>query len=776
MAKLHPKFSLLSLTLFSLNHPRAVMAAILLMTLLFAFQFPSLTIDTDPENMLEPDQVDRVRYAQLKKDFGIHDLIVVGIVDRQGIFRPGSLEKIAGAISQILKIEGVIIEDVVSLTTTENITSSGGFLKIRPAMVETPRTADDIKRLRGEIAQNPFLHEKIVSADGTALALYIPIRDKDLSHRVAGEMGAILKGELLPGQEYHLAGLPVAEDTFGHEMFIQMAVVAPLAFIGILLLVYLLFRQPAFLLPVGMDAMLAVIWAMGLLVGMGNTIHIMSSMIPVFLMPIAILDDVHILSEFTDRCRVAGDRRRALLEGMEHLYKPMLFTSVTSAVGFASLALTDIPPVRVFGLFVAFGIMAAWLFSMTIVPAVISLMGQEKLKTRLFAEHGNQGSSFDRILQPLGRFTVLRAREIVLFGMVALVVGVLGVRQIQVNDNPVKWFRERHPLRVADGVMNRLFAGTYMAYLVVEGERSQALHSPEILTYLDQVQAHLEGDPLVGKTSSIVDIVKRINLVLHDGDNQYDRIPDSPEAVGQFLFLFQSSGDPNELDNFLDRDARRANIWVQMKGGDNRQMGDVEARLAGFLKAHPPPPGLTLRWSGLTYINKVWQDLMVVGMLKAVLGSFLVVFLLMVVEFRSLVLGILSMVPLSFAILLSYGLVGWIGKDYDMPIAVCSSLSLGMAIDFAIHFLQRFRERYGKCRNLDEANDYMFREPGRAIARNAVVVSLGFLPLTVSSLTPYVTVGTFFALLMSFSTLATLLILPVALRMVGPGVFFRGAQ
>jgi predicted RND superfamily exporter protein len=762
------------LTTFSLDRPKTVIGLAIILTVLFGLQFPRVTVDTDPENMLELDQPDRVLYNRVKKDFGIHDLIVVGIVDEKGIFRPESLERVARMTSEILKIKGVIIEDVLSLTTTDNVKSSGGVLDIHPVMREIPRTSEAVDQLRSDIAENPFLHEKIASADGTAIAMYIPIQKKDMSYRIAREIEAILERELLPGQTFHLAGLPVAEDTFGHQMFIQMAVLAPLAFMVIMILVFLLFRKIAFLLPVAMTAMFAVIWAMGLLIGTGNTVHIMSSMIPVFLMPIAILDDIHILSEFFDRYRVLGDKRRALLEGMRPLYRPMLFTSLTSAVGFASLALADIPPVRVFGLFVAFGIMAAWILSITMVPAVISLMSDEKLKKILPKEESDSTSIFDRVLKPIGRFAFSRARTVLILGLVLLAVGISGVMQIQINDNPVKWFKKGHPMRVADTVMNRLFGGTYMAYVMVEGKEPETIKRPEVVAYLDRIQTNLEANSVVGKTSSVADIVKRINLVLHDNDKAYYKVPDSRDAVGQFLFLFQSSGDPNDLDNFVDREARQANIWIQMKGGDNQQMTDVESDLETFIRANPLPDGITLHWSGLTYINKVWQDLMVFGMLKAILGSFLVVFLLMLIESRSLTLGILSMVPLSVSILLSYGLIGWVGKDYDMPIAVCSSLSLGLGIDFAIHFLQRFRTKYAESKDLEETNRYMFGEPGRAIARNAIVISLGFLPLVASSLTPYVTVGFFFALLMTFSTISTLFLLPAALRIVGPRILKGG--
>jgi len=369
------------LTRFALDRPKTVIAVTILLTVVFGLQFFRITIDTDPENMLEPDQPDRVFYDGVKKDFGVYDLIVVGIVDEQGVFRSESLERIAKATGEILEIQGVVIADVISLTTTNNVKSSGGLLDIRPVMREVPRTPEAIESLRRDIAENPFLHEKIASADGTAVAIYVPIQEKRMSYRIAGEIEAILARDLLPGQRHHLAGLPVAEDTFGHEMFVQMAVVAPVAFMAVMALVFLLFRRIAFLVPIGMDAMFSVIWAMGLLIGTGNPVHIMSSMIPVFLMPSAITDDMHILSAFFDRYRVlGGDKRRAMLEAMRPIYRPMLFAALVTAVGFASLALADIPPVRVFGLFVAFGCIVDWVFSMTVVPAVISLMSEKRLK------------------------------------------------------------------------------------------------------------------------------------------------------------------------------------------------------------------------------------------------------------------------------------------------------------------------------------------------------------------------------------------------------------
>lgn len=757
----------------SMDHPRMTIALTLIVSGFFGALFPLIQIDTDPENMLEPTQPDRVFYQTVKKAFGIHDMIVLGLEDPDGVFRPESLSKVAAITEEILTIPGVIYDDVESLATTDDVAFEEGFLSVHAVMETVPAGAQDAQALKEAVLSNPLFSEKLVSLDGRATAVYIPIAAKDQSYRIAQEIEKIAYRHLAEGQRHYVAGLPVAEDTFGYAMFEQMALTAPLTGLAIFLLMYLFFRRVALIIAPMAVAMLSVVWAMGLLIGMGYTVHIMSSMIPVFLMPIAVLDGVHILSEFFNRLRVFKNPGKTLEACMDELFTPMFYTSLTTAFGFASLLLAPIPPVRVFGAFIAFGILAAWLLSITLIPASIMLISRQRMEK--LAARAKRDGLVSTSLGKLEDWSARHARWIAIGAVAALAVGVIGLTRLQVNDNPVNWFKENHPIRVADRFMNKAFGGTYMAYLVAEGEEPDAMKRPEVLSYLDRLQRHLEAGPFVGKTTSLADIVKRVNFVLQGEQAGAFLIPDSEETIAQELFLLLSAGDPNDLDNFVDYDYQKANLWIQMNSGDNLSMERVEADAAAFVQGDPPPPGITLTWSGLTYINKVWQDLMVVGMLKAVLGGFVAVFLLMVLLFRSVWLGLISMVPLTFAIVLSYALVGFIGKDYDMPIAVCSALSLGLAIDFAIHFIQRFCRRYRETGDLAQAHRYIMGEPSRAIARNAVVITLGFLPLTLSTLGPYVTVGVFFAMLMAFSAVSTLTILPAIMNLVCVRILGRGA-
>jgi len=214
----------------------------------------------------------------------------------------------------------------------------------------------------------------------------------------------------------------------------------------------------------------SVMITMGLLVVTGHTVHIMSSMIPIFIMPIAVLDAVHILSEFFDRYQATRDRRRTIVEVMETLFWPMLYTSLTTAVGFGSLGLTPIPPVQTFGLFVAFGVLVAWALTVVFIPAYIMFLKPESLENFGTAQHEGEAlheGGMARTLGWMGRLTCRRAKPIVVGVLVLAAVAVYGISRIKINDNPIKWFTRQHPIRVADRVLNRHFVGTYMAYLAL---------------------------------------------------------------------------------------------------------------------------------------------------------------------------------------------------------------------------------------------------------------------------------------------------------------------
>lgn len=884
----------LLLSNFSLNHAKTLSAAVVITTITFAVlaalptiwpeKFPSLNsvqVDTDPENMLAKDEAVRVFHNDMKDLFDLNDMVVVGIVndeDKDGVFNPDSLERIYELTEYAKdlnwedeesgKTEGVIEVDLIAPSTVDNVESGGiGTVNFEWLMSSPPDTREAAVAIREKAERLPFLNGTLLSGDGKAIAVYLPLTSKDLSHTVSSRLQDKI-AEFEGDDQFYITGLPVAEDTFGHEMFIQMAISAPLAMLAIFILLLVFFRKISLIVSPLIVAMISVTMTMSLLVISGQTIHIMSSMIPIFIMPIAVLDSVHILSMFFDRYPQIKERRETMLTVMDALFMPMLYTSLTSAAGFASLALAPIPPVQVFGLFCAFGIIVAWLLTITFIPAFVTFLPESWLASFGAPEHEHgKGGLLTRILSFIGAKTYSSSFAVLTLTIAVVIVAVYGIFQIQINDNPTKWFEKGHPIRVADRVMNNHFGGTYMAYLALEAgeefqevdefkdifadrlqkkleeyengsaeysvfvklldqlesaaaetetvdelleklsvyadrkmdeteaddlyyawddaalfieereQESEVFKNPEVLAYINEIQERLaevkgpDGNHIVGKSNSLTDIVKTVYRALRGGDDNYFEIPENRQAVAQSLLQYQSGHNPDRLWHFVTPDYRNASVWFQLKSGDNIQMDRVANAFSEFKEQKTAPAGIEANWFGLTYINVIWQEKMVSGMLFAFLGSFLVVFLMMTTLFRSALWGLLCMIPLTVTIALIYGAIGIVGKDYDMPVAVLSALALGLAVDFAIHFLEHARVLRYEHGSWKTAAPLVFGDPARAIVRNIIVIAVGFLPLLAAPLVPYQTVGIFLAAILAVSGIATLFILPALIRILEPFLF-----
>ncbi|MEX2482418.1 MAG: MMPL family transporter [Gammaproteobacteria bacterium] len=879
------------ITRTAVTHPRTVIAALaaLVVAILAAAVLPTvwpqsfpglngLKVDTDPENMLPYDEPARVFHRQAQADFAIHDIVAVGIVNDthpDGVFNPASLERIYRLTEfartleypdpeQPGRTQRVVTVDVVAPSTVDDIRQAGaGAVSFSWLMPAPPQTLAEAHAVRDRALRLPFLVDALVSGDGKAITLALPVSSKKIAFHVREDLLAATAAWSGTGDEVHITGVPVAEETFSVEMFVQMGVASPLCMLLLFVLLWWFFKRLVLVVSPMIVAMACAMGTMGLMVVFGYPIHIMTSMIPIFVMPVSVLDAVHVLSEFFDRYPQHRDRRRTIEAVMRELFKPMLFTTLTTMVGFASLALAPIPPIQVFGLFVAAGVFLAWLWTVLFIPAYIMLVPEARLEG--YGHHAGDSEDvglMSRTLRGLGMWTQRRARAVVVAIGVAAVVAAWGISHIEVNDNPVKWFTASHPIRIAENVLNEHFGGTYLAYLhlapaadeqsvaeastrlvgALERERVLALgegvaavddvfdamldeagraskeHTnavamldaladwavsrtdaapaaayeaweraalvvdrarqyrevfkrPEVLRYIAGLQAHLVAGGYAGKTTSLADLVATVHRELMLGDDAAFRIPDTPAAVGQTLLTFENSHRPQDLWHFVSPDYRRSVVWLQLESGDNRDMQAAVDAVETYVARHPPPTELVTDWFGLTYINVVWQDRMVSGMLTALGGSYVVVLVMMALLLRSLWWGLLSMLPLTMTVALIYGIVGISGKDYDMPVAVLSSLSIGLAIDYAIHFLVRARAAVARTGSWAASVPELFGETARAITRNAIVLGVGFTPLLAAPLVPYKTVGVFIASILLIAGLVSLIVLPAVLRL-GTPLFF----
>jgi uncharacterized protein len=872
------------IALASIRHRRAIYgaAAIIPMVIIALAVIPTffnvpvlnpIRVDVDPENMLSPDEPVRQAHQRLLKQFGLGEIIAVGIVNEKhpnGVFNVTSLTR-AYELAEYAKTltwekdgkqVGVIEIDMFAPSTVDNIEQGAeGSVRFEYLMAQPPKTDQEALAIRSKMQKMPFFRGTLISEDNQALALYIPLTDKKLSREIYEkllEKIATFKGD----EQYYMGGLPVVQDVFAMEIWTQLGMAGPGSMFLIMGLMFMFFRRMRLVMMPIIIANIAVIVGQGMLVICGFDIHLMSSEIPIFVMTIAVLDSIHILSEFHDRYQEVRDTQKAIVDVMKGLFIPLFYVFITTVVGFAAEALTPLPPLRVFGLFVAFGVTVGWVLTVTLLPAYLSSIDPsvlDSLGSKATAEEIASRSIVGRLMRATGKFAFRFAKPIVVVALLVSVATGLGIPRLEMNDNPANWFAKSHPLAIADREMNKHFGGTYMAYLelkatnadytpdtfasqfgkllqargaelaagdpkatevfasvasmakevapqhksaaaalgaLVEGVRkkreaapdteawAQALDfvdaaqqqehvfkRPDVLRWLEDLQKVLDATDGVGKTTSVVDLIKLVHRELQLGKEEAYRIPDTREAVAQTMITFLGSHRPNDLWHYVTPDYQSVSIWVQVKTGDNQDMQKIVGAVDSYMAKTKAPVAVAHQWFGLTYINIVWQDKIVGGMARAFACSYIACLILVMLLFRSIRWGLLCMLPLSVTIVALYGGLGLMGLRYDAPTAVLSALSLGLAIDFAIHFLARSRDFQLHHPDWESVSKEVFGEPARALIRNIVVIAAGFLPLVIPPIIPYKVTGLLMATIMLLSGVSTLVILPATVRLLERPLF-----
>ena len=749
------------LTEWALERPRLAVLVCVALMMAFAAVFPWARVDTNPKNMLPPDSPVRVWNDSVNRRFGLHeDTIAIAIRPERGVLDVENLARLRTFVLAVLALPGVVKSDVTSLFTVDNVTAGADSLRIAPLLGSAPKRADEVAELRRQLFDGPLFVDRLISRDAATTAVYVPLEPNADAAKVAEAIHTEARKGFEP-REVFVTGDPVARDLFGAEMFKLMGIFAPIAGALMMGLMWWMFRSWWLAGVMMLSAMVSITVAMGAGIALGYPIHIMSSMAPVFLMAIA-TDSIHIFNEFFQRWRPGSNRTDVIRQTMAAVSRPVRYTALATALGFAVLLFMTVIPVKVFGGIVVLGTIVLRALSFYLVPACLELV---PLPARV--------PSTD----PVSRFTAWMATWAVAAATPTLVVATIvaaasvwGVSRSTVDNNMLRWFKADSPIRLADAAFTRDLGGAMPASLVVDSGRPDGVKDPKVLAAMEIIQKDLAAQQLVGTSLSVVDYVKRINVVLEGNDPKADAIPDAAGTVSQYLLAFSMGARPSDLNRVVDYDYRRANVLLQLQSGDARAMQRLEERVASVVHDRALPVKVSA--AGPAHFNLVWNHEVLKDMMAGFVIALVVVFAVLAADFRSLTWACVAYVPLLGTVLLIFGVLGWWGLPIDMPVAVLACLSLGMAVDFAIHFVTRYRQRVAEVapgRELSDAERadvlrWVIRWPGKGIVRNALMFGVAFAVMLAAPLTPYVTVGAFIVSMMTTSAFTSLTVLPALIR------------
>jgi len=756
------------------TYPKTVVLLTLLVTLFLGYFAKDVERDHSAEGMLPADEPIRGYYREFKKHFNIRDRIAIALFHEGGVFTPGVVAQV-DRLSKRLEASG-LMDDVISITTVENITASESEIFTGPLVENLPATKEEAEEIRSALKRNPMIAKPLVSPDEKAtLIIAQPVFHMwDTAECVAAHdaIRSMLEKDAGPGKPY-LAGYPMIVGLADKYMDRDNRVMLPLIVIVVILLLWLAFHSlRGVWIPLAVVAA-ATIWTFGAMHLVDLKITFISSSIPIVLVAMGIADGIHVIHEYNHHLRSGRENLQAVLSTMQEMNAPVIMTSLTTSVGFLALGTSAIVPIREYGASVAFGILAAMVFSLSFIPASLVLLGKPK---RVLSRDKADRRLLHRLSRFLGRFSLQHTKLVVAAFLVGLIATGTVASQIRARQNPVDMFRKSSEIRVSDSMINASFPGTGALHVLVDSGETDGIKDPDLLRRIHRVQDRLESMEEVGDTLSVSDFLARMHRVMHNDDPSFDRVPGTEEdlgpdagsdagraMIGQYLLLYELSGG-SEMENFADDPYRRANISVNVKGNDSRIYERVMENLEEAVsKTFQAETNVTSTGSGVIVLKVV--EYLVLGQIFSLMVSFGVVLLMLILLFRSFVHAFIGVIPLVITISSNFAFMVFTGIPLNLGTALIASVCIGIGVDYSIHFITRYRIEAKRTPDLTSTVFATMDTSGRAIFLNAASVGCGFAVLLFSNFMPLVYLGFLMPLIMTVNAFGALLVIPAFLNL-----------
>ncbi len=748
-------------------------------------------VDNSYEAYFDPDDRAFQAYEQYRDDFGSDEVSYVlyeapGV--EHGIWNLEVMRKI-DRLTTALEDEVPFVYQVKSPTNAELVRGVPDGIEIAEMRDDFPRTQAGLLALRDVYLAKPMLVGGILSADGTHGALIVEMDRSSTDAldliRVDPEGGDGL-GNLYPQAAdevieailarpeyadlrfYHSGDVPlnaaynrIIADETGLLFAITAGVIA--------LILALSFRSLVGVLAPLAVVSLSVIACMALIAVLGWKIDMSFGSAPTLLTAIGVANSVHILAEFRARWRALGDRREALVRSLYLVGAPCLLTSLTTAAGFAAMSFVPIKSIAHMGVYNAFGVLAAFALSLTLLMALLSF-GRRHREPEAASDPGAKGGRRSAaLLAAVAEFDIRHRRAILAgFGLLFLASG-LGMTRLVVDSNWLDDFSYDVPLKAVTERVDRVMGGTANLIYVFDAGEPDAMKEPAALREIERVQRIAEARPLVRKTYSIVDILKDLNQAFHEGDPAHHRIPESRELVAQYLLLYETSGG-EEAEEHVTPDYRRAGLELRLALAPTSRTGELVEAIDTALDSDP----LVHTTTSLTGIGALWLKLMdyiVSSQIQGFLLAFGMIALMMVAIFRSFATGLLAMVPNLTPVALVLGAMGVGGVFLDYSKISIASVAIGIAVDDTIHLVTRYRHAFLGSRDYQAALREALTDVGRALLITSVALVCGFLVFVLSVLDSQLMYGVLLATVIVSALIADFLLMPalvLTFRPFGP--------
>jgi len=720
-----------------------------------------LNLENDFAAWFAEDDPHWLTYQENRDEFGGSRNLIIAL-ETDNLFTRPCLGYLRDLTEKLEDIPHVL--RVYSLANATRVVVRDDALEVR-SYLDDLETAD-LGALRDLACNDEGLSGFLVSTDATSGAIVVsfhevkadPIRDELLkeARRLAAE-------DLPPGLTVHFNGSIEIGQEYDRQSVRNMIIYPPLMFLLMIASVYYLFRSWGRVLVIMITTGMAVGITLALFGVLGFRYNILSTMIIPLITILAIVDDMHLIQAFDQAVAEGKDRATAFRTAIAEQMAPIFGATLTTSLGLASLAVSQVAAVRQFGIASALGVMADMVVSFALVPLML-------YRFRVRGRRAPAGERLGRMLSRAAQTMAPRSAKILVVAALLTAFSIVGIFRLKASTNHVAFFPKSSPIRQSAELIDQKLAGVYSFEIILEGA-PDTFKDPDLLRRVNAFVAQIKDLPDIRHAVSFLDGLKKIHRALAD-DPEGDGLPTSVAGVAQSVFLYgMSDAGRFDLRSYLSSDFSRMRIWVKMPSGTSErlfaQIMEVDA-LANTVLGAWSDSGLHVIVTGVGRLFFALDVYLMQSQLRSFGTAFLTVFAVIFVVLRSIRYGLLSIIPNVVPVVLILGIMGWLGITLNAATVMVASVALGAIDDDTVHFIMRYRREIRLGADTERALATAIETAGGAALLAALINALAFGIMATCPYKPIAFWGWLMSLTMFIAFLSEILLLPAVIRVAGP--------
>ena len=668
-------------------------------------------------------------------------------------------------------------EDIVG--TKDSLTPTDLIEEDEYGTRKLPETKEEFAIYKQRLFENPVFKNNIYSTDKSgeidSLAMTIQlqvIREADTANRYLMDVITKYNGR---GLKMLPVGVPVFERYIQDYMARDMKLFLPLALLVVILTFLLNFRMLRGVILPTLSVVLAIIWTMGLMGHLGIPVTMVVNILPTILVAVGSSYSMHLFNQFLhDRNEIHGSRiKQNLIRSMTRISVTVLLAALTTFIGFSTLSINQVVSLKHFGIFSAIGTVFACAISFMLIPPVLSLFpGKESNRTS-----GIQNAYLRSTIEKGGRLATNHAGAVIAASLAIAIAGFIGLTNINIESSPVTQFHDDSYVVTSDSYVSRKLDGTVTFNVMIDTDTDGGVKDPEILKNIDEtakwiVSRKNRDQYNLLSSFSFADIIKRMNKAMNAEDDSFYKIPDEKSVIEDYIMLYSgedrnSSGIPDTMERFVDPHYRVANIIIKTGTYNGRTYSTkvlLEAvdNINSYMKSRKYFNGMQYTIAGQAINYAVLNRLVAWGQVVTISLTLIIIFAIIFFLFKDIRAALISLIPISFSIIVVYGTMGFLDIPLDLPKSIIAAITIGIGIDDTIHMLKTIRTQMAEGMPLRNAILASYGKAGMAIVYTSIALILGFSVLMFSNFKVIFYFGWLVAMNMTATTIAALFILPAA--------------